>query len=114
MQYVHASPVVQRGTQEVQRGTQEVRKWTLAGGKTWEGTKVVAPPPPYTTLKHFWKKLKLNPKLQISIAEFYALSRYYVCRCSRNIVIRFSAVSYFWELFKKPIGTDEANTLELL
>ena len=37
MQYVHASPVVQRGTQEV-------RKWTLAGGKTWEGTKVVAPP----------------------------------------------------------------------
>ena len=72
------------------------------------------PPPPYTTLKHFWKKLKLNPKLQISIAEFYALSRYYVCRCSRNIVIRFSAVSYFWELFKKPIGTDEANTLELL
>ena len=26
MQYVHASPVVQRGTQEV-------RKWTLAGGK---------------------------------------------------------------------------------
>ena len=50
MQYVHASPVVQRGTQEV-------RKWTLAGGKTWEGTKVVggggggggggcAPPPP--------------------------------------------------------------------
>ena len=74
MQYVHASPVVQRGTQEV-------RKWTLAGGKTWEGTKVVAPPArarafPLHHAQTFLAKVKTKSKLKISIAEFYVLSQF--------------------------------------
>ena len=75
MQYVHVSPVVQRGTQEV-------RKWTLAGGETWEGTKVVAPPPPRARafpLHHaqtFLAKVKTKSKLKISIAEFYVSSQF--------------------------------------
>ena len=91
--------------------------------KTWEGTKVVAPPPsprararafPLHHAQTFLAKVKTKSKLKISNSRVLR----FVTILGLSLFFKhchpFSDVSYFWELFKKPIGTDEANTLELL